>query len=241
VKFILNFIHLPSLYLVKKNINHFLVVQLIVNDGPFDDVQNCMSETKTWTNKAIQLLIANRGDLEHEFNSNKKNHKIWEKISNILKENGIAMSGPNCNTKFRNLMATFRDNVQRANKSGVGAINWEYYLLMKHFFGKKDSVGPNENTILESSLPNSSKTSLKDKQYEHTKRSKLQNSQPLNSTFEEINSMKILQYQKRKKNVQEILLEEMKKDREARDSFQNKLEHFMDKLIQIETAKLDKM
>jgi len=44
-------------------------------------------------------------------------------MSNILKENGIAVSGPNCNIKFRNLMATFRDNVQRSNKSGEGAIN----------------------------------------------------------------------------------------------------------------------
>jgi len=136
-------------------------VQLIDNDGPFDDVQTCIPETKIWTTKAIKLLIENRGDLEHEFNSNKKNHKIWEKISNILKQNGVTVSGQNCNTKFRNLMATFRDNVQRANKSGEGAINWEYYILMKKYFGKKDSVIPNKKTILESSLPNTCKINLK--------------------------------------------------------------------------------
>jgi hypothetical protein len=45
-----------------------------------------MPETKIWTAKAIKLLNENRGDLDNEFNSNKKNHKIWEKISNILKE-----------------------------------------------------------------------------------------------------------------------------------------------------------
>uniref|UniRef100_A0A2S2NDE6 Trihelix transcription factor GT-1 n=1 Tax=Schizaphis graminum TaxID=13262 RepID=A0A2S2NDE6_SCHGA len=203
-----------------------------------------MPETKTWTAKAIKLLIANRGDLEYEFNSNKKNHKIWEKISNILKENGITMSGQNCNTKFRNLMATFRDNVQRANKSGEGAINWEYYVLMKQYFGKKDSVTPNQNTLLESSLPNSSKTSLNigKKTDEHTKMSKPQHPQLLHSIDEEINSDEdIIPKRKKKKNFQEILLEEMKEDRKARDSFQNKLENFMDKLIQIETAKLDKM
>lgn len=58
-------------------------------------------------------------------------------------------------------MATFRDNVQRANKSGEGAINWEYYILMKKYFGKKDSVIPNKNIILESSLPNTCKINLK--------------------------------------------------------------------------------
>jgi len=202
-----------------------------------------MPETKIWTAKAIKLLIANRGDLEHEFNSNKKNHKIWEKISNNLKENGITMSGPNCNTKFRNLMATFRDNVQRANRSGEGAINWEYYVLMKQYFGKKDSVTPNQNTLLESSLSNSSKTSLKigKKIDEHTKMSKPQNSQLLDSIDEEINSDEDIIPKRKKKNFQEVLLEEMKEDRKVRDSFQNKLENFMDKLIQIETAKLDKM
>lgn len=51
-------------------------------------------------------------------------------------------------------MATFRDNVQRANKSGEGAVNWEYYLLMKKYFGKKDSVAPNKNTLIQSNLPN---------------------------------------------------------------------------------------
>lgn len=162
---------------------------MIVNDGPFDDAQYSMPEIKIWTSKAIKLLIVNIGDLEHEFNSNKKNHTIWEKMSNILKENGIAVSGSNCNTKFRNLMATFRDNVQRANKPGEGAINWEYYVLMKQYFGKKDSVTPNKSTLLESSIPNSSKISLINgkKADEHTKLSKPQRSQLIDSIDEEIN------------------------------------------------------
>lgn len=181
---------------------------MIVNDGPFDDTQYSMPEIKIWTTKAIKLLIVNIGDLEQEFNSNKKNHKIWEKISNILRENGIAVSGPNCNTKFRNLMATFRDNVQRANKSGEGAINWEYYVLMKQYFGKKDSVTPNKSTLLESSLPNSSKISLKNgkKADEHTKLSKPQHSQLLDSIDEEINSDEdIIPKRKKKKFPRHII------------------------------------
>jgi len=31
-----------------------------------------MPETKNWTAKAIKFLIENRGDLDNEFNSNKK-------------------------------------------------------------------------------------------------------------------------------------------------------------------------
>jgi hypothetical protein len=81
-------------------------------------------------------------------------------------------------------MATFRDNVQRANKSGEGVINWEYYVIMKQYFGKKDSVTPNQNTLLESNLPNSSKMNLK-KSDEHTKP---QRSQLLDYIGEKINS-----------------------------------------------------
>lgn len=205
------------------------------NDGPFGDNQTkVMPETKIWTTKAIKLLIENRGALEHEFNNNKKNHKIWEKISNILKENDIVVSGPNCNTKFRNLMATFKDNVQRAKKSGEGAINWEYYLLMKQYFGKKDSVTPNYKTLLESSLPNTSKISLKNV-------NKAEKDAKSKRTDEETDSDEGMIPKKKKKSFQDTLLEEMKEDRKSRDNFQNKLENFMDRLIEIETAKLEKI
>jgi len=59
------------------------------------------------------------------------------KISERLCESGIEISGPSCNTKFKNLMATFKDNLQRANKSGEGCINWEYYTKMKKIFRKE--------------------------------------------------------------------------------------------------------
>jgi len=110
------------------------------------------SEIKIWTKQATKLLIENRADLDNEFNGNKKNFKIWEKISNRLKESGIAMTGPNCNTKFCNLMATFKDNLHRANKSGESAIIWEYYDIMSLMPGKKDSVAPKKNTLLQSSV-----------------------------------------------------------------------------------------
>lgn len=70
-------------------------------------------------------------------------------------------------------MATFKDNLQRANKSGEGCINWEYYNIMKNNFGKKDSVAPKKITLFESSLTNFKKTSNDDQPKEATKISKL--------------------------------------------------------------------
>jgi len=82
---------------------------------------------------------------------------------------------------------------------------------------KKDSVAPKRNTLLQSSV------------------------MPLNTDVE-VNSdeEQIMPQKKKKKNFQEVLLEEMKEDRKARHAFQSKLENFMEKLIQIETAKLEK-
>lgn len=79
---------------------------------------------------------------------------------------------------------------------------------MKQYFGKKDSVTPNQNTLLESNLPNSSKMNLK-KSDEHTKQ---QRSQLLDYIGEEINSDEDNIVPKRKKKFQEVLLEEMKED-----------------------------
>ena len=51
-------------------------------------------ENKVWK---INLLIENGGDAEQEFNSNKNNHKIWDKTSTKMNESGIAVLGSNCN------------------------------------------------------------------------------------------------------------------------------------------------
>lgn len=77
-----------------------------------------------WSSTAIKLLIENRSNFEVEFNKNKNKYKIWEKISEKLCESGIVVSGQNCGVKFKNIMATFKDNVQRANTSGESGISW---------------------------------------------------------------------------------------------------------------------
>ncbi|XP_060882104.1 uncharacterized protein LOC132953775 [Metopolophium dirhodum] len=202
-----------------------------------------VQETKVWTVRATNLLIENRGDAEQDFNGNKKNNKIWDKISAKLSESGIVVSRTNCNIKFRNLMSTFRDNTCRANKSGEGCIHWEYYILMKKYFGKKNSVKPKKSTLIESSLT-------------YCKHSKVETSsgsitsetlQPSNSTTTIVGNNsddeleEVMPKMKKKKNFQETLLEEMKEDRKSRVAFQTKLDNFMEMMIKIETAKLEKL
>ena len=139
-------------------------------------------------------------------------------------------------------MSTFRDNVCRANKSGEGCINWEYYSLMKKYFGKKDSVKPKKSTLIESSLTNCKHSKVETSSGSITS----ETLQPSNSTtiIDGNNSddelEEVMPKMKKKKNFQETFLEEMKEDRKSRDAFQTKLEHFMEMMIKIETAKLNK-
>jgi len=51
----------------------------------------------------------------------------------------------------------------------------------------------------------------------------------------------VLCLKRRKKNFQEVLLEEFKEDRKSRDQFQKKLENFMETLMSIEKSKLEKI
>lgn len=138
-------------------------------------------------------------------------------------------------------MSTFRDNVRRANKSGEGCINWEYHSLMNKYFGKKDSVKPKQSTLNESSLTNIKNSKCDIPPGFVTSRS-LQNSKSTthieDSSDDELKE--VMPKIKKKKTFQEMLLEEMKEDRKFRNDFQKELEDFMDMLIKIETAKLEK-
>lgn len=128
-------------------------------------------------------------------------------------------------------MATFKDNVHKANKSGESAINWEYYGLMKNYFGKKDSVAPMKNTLVQSSLSNYKIDGNKPHEF----------IRPQFTNDSEVSKLWWGTFQiSEKKSFQEVLLEEIKEDRRSRDSFQNKLENFMEKSIEIETAKLER-
>lgn len=106
----------------------------------------------TWTQNACNLLINNRSDLDQDFNSGQKHVHIWKKIAERLNKNGIQVSAQECNDKWRNMMQTFRKNVQKANTSGEESVNWPYFTIMYELFGKKDSVNPPKRNLCQSSL-----------------------------------------------------------------------------------------
>lgn len=98
------------------------------------------------------MLINNRSDSDQDFNSGQKHAHIWKKIAERLNKNGVQVSAQECNDKWRNMMQTFRKNVQKANTSGEESVNWPYFTIMYKLFGKKDSVNPPKRNLCQSSL-----------------------------------------------------------------------------------------
>ncbi|KAF0720238.1 BED-type domain-containing protein [Aphis craccivora] len=108
---------------------------------------------------------------------------------------------------------------------------WEKY--QKDY---KDSVAPKKNTLCESSLTNLKKTNNDDQSKEAPKISVLNDE---DHSDDELTS--IMPKKKKKKNFQDVLLEEFKEDRKSRDVLQKKLENYMEELISIEKSKLEKL
>ncbi|KAJ8971349.1 hypothetical protein NQ314_000748 [Rhamnusium bicolor] len=90
---------------------------------------------------------------EKDFNRPKcKKNKLW---SGVAKEMNGTLRGPysltseNCDSKYRNLLKTYKANKKKQNSSGESAINWEYFTDFDEILGCKASVQPPQNTIFD--------------------------------------------------------------------------------------------
>ncbi|XP_023232606.1 trihelix transcription factor GTL1-like [Centruroides sculpturatus] len=83
-----------------------------------------LSETEKianeWTRQATVLLINTRIEMEEEFLKPIQKSKLWQRISDSLKKNGYTFHATECHSKWRNLMCTYRKNVDRTKESGGG-------------------------------------------------------------------------------------------------------------------------
>ncbi|XP_067118245.1 uncharacterized protein [Centruroides vittatus] len=105
-----------------------------------------------WTRQATLLLVETRLEMEEEFLKPIQKSKLWQRISDCLKESGYAFQSTECHSKWRNLMCTYRKNVDRSKQSGGGATKWEYFHKFHEVYGNRSNVNPPGN-YLRSSLP----------------------------------------------------------------------------------------
>ncbi|XP_023237579.1 uncharacterized protein LOC111636531 [Centruroides sculpturatus] len=105
-----------------------------------------------WTDAIIKLLISERLALEEQFGKPGNKKKLWMKIHSKLVSQGYNLTAEDCDMKWRNLIATYRKNKDRARKSGEGCITWPYFQVLDEKYGYKTNISPPAETLL-SSLP----------------------------------------------------------------------------------------
>lgn len=78
------------------------------------------------------LLIKIRGDLDREFSHAKYKFRLWEKVAaklNTLLLN-VKVTAKDCDDKWRNIVATYRKNIDKIKCFGDNSIRWEYFTAM---------------------------------------------------------------------------------------------------------------
>ncbi|XP_023219365.1 uncharacterized protein LOC111621446 [Centruroides sculpturatus] len=82
---------------------------------------------------------------------NCKKIKLWGRISENLKKEGIDITAVEVDRKWRNLMLTYRRRKDQMKRSGGGQVPfWEFQDDLDAFLASKASVSPPPDTLLSS-------------------------------------------------------------------------------------------
>ncbi|CAG9822226.1 unnamed protein product [Phaedon cochleariae] len=101
-----------------------------------------------WSHKSTLALIEFRLQRENEFNRPIcKKKKIWDNIAWEMEKLGYKVTGDMCDTKYRNLLATYKVNRKKKEQSGEGAVTWEYFDKFESTLGSKASTAPPPETV----------------------------------------------------------------------------------------------
>lgn len=118
--------------------------------GTTPDNTSTESSSFKWNTNTIKLLLDIRLAMEKEFcTPSCKKRKLWEKaasqMNSILGSNKV--SADMCDSKYRNLLGTYRANKRKQNSTGESAIKWEFFETMDETLGHKASSAPPKNLL----------------------------------------------------------------------------------------------
>lgn len=102
------------------------------------------SQEFIWTLQATWHLVNTRLEMDQAFDQPVcKKKKLWEmvaeKVNAKLRESGVTdvtVKAYECDLKWRNMLATYRKNSERAKRLGVASIHWEFFKAMHEVLGK---------------------------------------------------------------------------------------------------------
>ncbi|XP_061567389.1 uncharacterized protein si:dkey-66i24.7 [Cololabis saira] len=97
-----------------------------------------------WTLQATWHLVNTRLEMDQAFDQPVcKKKKLWElvaeKVNAKLSESedaGAAVKAYECDLKWRNMLATYRKNTERAKRLGSASVHWEFFKAMHDVLGK---------------------------------------------------------------------------------------------------------
>ncbi|KAM4598315.1 uncharacterized protein ACJ7VT_021843 [Polymixia lowei] len=97
-----------------------------------------------WTLQATWHLVNTRLEMDQAFDQPVcKKKKLWEmvaeKVNAKLREAGnsdVNVKAYECDLKWRNMLATYRKNAERAKRLGVCSVHWEFFKAMHEVLGK---------------------------------------------------------------------------------------------------------
>ncbi|KAG5279687.1 hypothetical protein AALO_G00080500 [Alosa alosa] len=97
-----------------------------------------------WTLQATWQLVNTRLEMDQEFDQPVcKKKKLWEtvaeRVTSKLQAAGnldVAVKAYECDLKWRNMLATYRKNTERAKRLGAQSVHWEFFKAMHNVLGK---------------------------------------------------------------------------------------------------------
>lgn len=97
-----------------------------------------------WTLQATWHLVNTRLEMDQAFEQPVcKKKKLWEmvaeKVNGRLRDSGVTdvtVKAYECDLKWRNMLATYRKNSERAKRLGVSSVHWEFFKAMHEVLGK---------------------------------------------------------------------------------------------------------
>ncbi|XP_032442718.1 uncharacterized protein LOC116735165 isoform X1 [Xiphophorus hellerii] len=126
-----------------------IVIQNANADGKESAASNSVGSDRIkaefiWTLQATWHLVNTRLEMDQAFDQPVcKKKKLWEvvaeKVNAKLRESGvtdITVKAYECDLKWRNMLATYRKNTDRARRLGVASIHWEFFKAMHEVLGK---------------------------------------------------------------------------------------------------------
>ncbi|KAI1884757.1 hypothetical protein AGOR_G00229790 [Albula goreensis] len=97
-----------------------------------------------WTLQATWQLVRTRLAMDAEFDQPVcKKKKLWETVAERVTANlraagnqDVTVKAYECDLKWRNMLATYRKNAERAKRLGAQSVHWEFFQAMHDVLGK---------------------------------------------------------------------------------------------------------